>query len=232
MNSVFEYNILPLAKFVNYNYQKSFVPIRYMTGDSKNNVNIEKLHEEIKTSTNDSNDEPFLIRMHGLPFKATEQEIKDFFLPETKCKEVKFSYGRNGSFSGNAIVSFEDEESLQIAMKKDKQHIGSRYINLHVYSAEKAARMSESDEHNFLLRMQGCPFEATEKEIADFFLPETKCKGIDLIKNSNGNFSGVAIVSFEDEEALQIAMKKDKQYIGSRYVNLRLYSAEKPAKKK
>ena len=34
-------------------------------------------------------DQDKCLRMSGLPFRATEQEMKDFFLPETKCLSVK-----------------------------------------------------------------------------------------------------------------------------------------------
>ena len=72
----------------------------------------------------------FCLKMSGLPFRATEQEMKDFFLPNAKCKSIKVILNRDGRPSGDAIASFEDEESLQSAMEKDREHLGSRFIVL------------------------------------------------------------------------------------------------------
>ena len=63
--------------------------------------------------------------MSGVPFRATEQEMKDFFLP-TKCQTVKVILNRDCRPSGEALASFEDEESLEQALTKDRENLGDR----------------------------------------------------------------------------------------------------------
>merc|ERR1712018_970176 len=70
------------------------------------------------------------IKMSGLPFRASEKEMKDFFLPEAKCVSVKVILNRDGRPSGNAIASFESKEEVEAAMKKYREHLGSRFIIL------------------------------------------------------------------------------------------------------
>ena len=70
------------------------------------------------------------LRMSGLPFKATEKEMKEFFLPEAKCLSVKVILNRDGRPSGDAIASFEDKEAVEAALKKDREHLGSRFVVL------------------------------------------------------------------------------------------------------
>ena len=67
--------------------------------------------------------------MSGLPFRATEQEMKEFFLPQAKCSAIKVILNREGRPSGDAIASFEDEDALQAALAKDREHLG-KFENL------------------------------------------------------------------------------------------------------
>jgi RNA recognition motif-containing protein len=73
------------------------------------------------------------IKMSGLPFKASEKEMRDFFLPEAKCVSVKVILNRDGRPSGDAIAAFEGQEEVESAMKKDREHLGTRFIVLSRY---------------------------------------------------------------------------------------------------
>ena len=65
-------------------------------------------------------------------YRATEQEMKDFFLP-VQCQSIKVLLNRDLRPSGEAIASFEDEEALKQAMTKDREHLGSRFVILRRY---------------------------------------------------------------------------------------------------
>jgi len=168
--------------------------------------------------------------MSGVPFRATEQEMKDFFLP-TKCQSVKVILNRDCRPSGEALASFEDQESLEQALTKDRENLGDRFIILRRYE-ERENRFSGRNEagddldngslNKFCLKMSGLPFRATEQEMKDFFLP-VKCQSIKVLLNRDLRPSGEAIASFEDEDALKQAMTKDREHLGSRFVILRRY---------
>ena len=70
------------------------------------------------------------IKMSGLPFRASEKEIRDFFLPAAKCVSVEVILNRDGRPSGDAIASFNSKEEVEAAMEKDREHLGSRFIIL------------------------------------------------------------------------------------------------------
>lgn len=76
------------------------------------------------------NSEPiFVIRMRGIPFSATQQDIKDFFSPlETTAVEVGME--ASGRPSGEARVKFSSKEQVKEAMKLDRKNLGSRYVEL------------------------------------------------------------------------------------------------------
>merc|ERR1719376_1595422 len=72
----------------------------------------------------------YAVKLHGLPFQATEQDIVEFFKPVAHCTNVRILQNRNGLASGDAIASFAAMEDVDAAMTKNRQYIGSRYVTL------------------------------------------------------------------------------------------------------
>uniref|UniRef100_W6NX28 RNA recognition motif domain containing protein n=1 Tax=Haemonchus contortus TaxID=6289 RepID=W6NX28_HAECO len=73
-------------------------------------------------------DDGKVIRCRGLPFSATTQDVKDFFKGLT-CEEVVF--GRTGGRpSGEAFVRLASREEAVKALDFNKQHMGSRYVEV------------------------------------------------------------------------------------------------------
>lgn len=76
-------------------------------------------------------DEGYIVKLRGLPWSATNDDILKFF---KNCKVLDGKQGvhmtssREGRPSGEAFVEFESEEDLNCALHKDREHIGSRYI--------------------------------------------------------------------------------------------------------
>lgn len=75
-----------------------------------------------------------IIRMRGLPFTATPQDVLGFLGPDCPVTDgmegllfVKYPDGRP---TGDAFVLFACEEYAQNALKKHKQILGKRYIEL------------------------------------------------------------------------------------------------------
>ncbi|KAK6751167.1 hypothetical protein RB195_002876 [Necator americanus] len=73
-------------------------------------------------------DEGKVIRLRGLPFSATVQDVKNFF-KGLNCEEVVF--GRTGGRpSGEAFVRLASRDEASKALDFNKQHMGSRYIEV------------------------------------------------------------------------------------------------------
>ncbi|CAI5443867.1 unnamed protein product [Caenorhabditis angaria] len=70
------------------------------------------------------------VRMRGLPYDCTEQQIKTFFEPLKVLDKILFISRSDGRPTGDAFVQFETEEDAQNALLKHRQTIGQRYIEL------------------------------------------------------------------------------------------------------
>lgn len=67
-------------------------------------------------------------------FRASEQEMIDFFKPDADCVGVRVIYNREGRPSGEAVAEFESEEQAENAIKyKNREHIGTRFILVRDY---------------------------------------------------------------------------------------------------
>ncbi|GAB6018882.1 Heteroproteinous nuclear ribonucleoprotein H [Chamberlinius hualienensis] len=71
--------------------------------------------------------------MRGLPFRASVQDIIDFFRPLNPVN-VNIIYEDSGRASGEADVEFASHDEAMKAMSKDKSNIQHRYIELFLNS--------------------------------------------------------------------------------------------------
>ncbi|XP_067911254.1 probable RNA-binding protein 19 isoform X2 [Heterodontus francisci] len=69
------------------------------------------------------------------------------------------------------------------------------------------------------LKLRGAPFNVKEKQVREFFVP-TKPVAIRIVKNANGNTTGYVFVDFQSEDDLEKALKRNKDYMGGRYIEL------------
>ena len=81
---------------------------------------VENSKESIKFGT---------IKMRGLPFKVKEKHIKDFFAP-LRLLDIRMIENKEGKPTGCAFVDFGSENDIKEALKRDRDCIQGRYIEL------------------------------------------------------------------------------------------------------
>lgn len=92
------------------------------------------------------------MRMRGLPFTATHEQVLNFFCPEEALKETcPVSGGKDGILfvrfpdgrpTGDAFVLFACDEHAQCALRKHKATLGKRYIELFKSTAAEVQQVS------------------------------------------------------------------------------------------
>jgi heterogeneous nuclear ribonucleoprotein F/H len=220
------------------------------------------------------------VRLRGLPFDVTEDEIRIFL----GCEPVDILLvKRDGRFSGEAFVVLGSPLQIQMAVDKNKSYMGRRYVE--VFRAKKLdyykAVMAEmyvdgagmrgggggaggfrqggggggaaygggfGSQGGFsngargmdpaagggagngydagpsnVLRLRGLPFSAQKEDIVRWF---EDCQITPLLPDNvhiitdYGRPTGVALVEFASPQDAQAAGAKDKQMMGTRYIEV------------
>uniref|UniRef100_A0AAQ4RD64 Heterogeneous nuclear ribonucleoprotein H1 n=1 Tax=Gasterosteus aculeatus aculeatus TaxID=481459 RepID=A0AAQ4RD64_GASAC len=124
-------------------------------------------------------DEGYVIRIRGLPWSCSVDEVQRFF---SDCKiipnggGIHFTYTREGRPSGEAFVEMETEEDLKIAVKKDRETMGHRYVEVFKSNNVEMDWVMKHTGPNCpetagdgLVRLRGLPFGCSKEEIVQFF---------------------------------------------------------------
>lgn len=70
----------------------------------------------------------YMLKMRGIPFKAHEEDIYEFF-GANRPTFVEILY-ENGRPAGEARVEFSTRQAYDQALAKDKEYMGTRYVEL------------------------------------------------------------------------------------------------------
>ncbi|CAM9296836.1 unnamed protein product [Pylaiella littoralis] len=166
------------------------------------------------------------VHLRGLPWNASTKELVEFLSPiEVEDSDIHMVHNSRGE----AYVKFKSESDLETALKKDRNTIGRRYIEVFRSSVEDVAHaLDEASSkghgdgaYKGVVRMRGLPWSANEGDIRKFFdgLAVEK-DGVHVTLNRDGRPSGEAYVVFETEEAAKDALKRDKDKIGERWIDI------------
>lgn len=102
-----------------------------------------------------SKENQVIVRMRGLPFNVTTEEVLAFFgqhCPVTGGKEgVLFVTYPDSRPTGDAFVLFACEEYAQNALKKHKDLLGKRYIELFRSTAAEVQQVGMKLKHWLLV---------------------------------------------------------------------------------
>ncbi|XP_028673471.1 epithelial splicing regulatory protein 1 isoform X1 [Erpetoichthys calabaricus] len=180
-------------------------------------------------------DDNTVIRARGLPWQSSDQDIARFFRGLNIAKGgAALCLNAQGRRNGEALVRFVSEEHRDLALQRHKHHMGNRYIEVYKATGEDFIKIAGgtsnevaqflSKENQIIIRMRGLPFTATAEEVLAFFGPSCPVtggkEGILFVKYPDGRPTGDAFVLFSCEEYSQNALKKHKDILGKRYIEL------------
>ncbi|KAI8519752.1 Epithelial splicing regulatory protein 2, partial [Branchiostoma belcheri] len=181
-------------------------------------------------------DDDTILRVRGLPWQSSDQDIARFFRGLNITKGgVAVCLNPQGRRNGEALVRFASKEHRDLALLRHKHHIGQRYIEVYKATGEdflKVAGGNANEATAFLrdsaaeviVRMRGLPYTATAADILNFFGQSCPVaggeKGILFVRYANGRSTGDAFVLFETEAYAQLALAKHKESLGKRYIEL------------
>ena len=105
------------------------------------------------------------IKMRGLPFKVKEKHIKDFFAP-LRLLDIRMIENKEGKPTGCAFVDFGSENDMKEALKRDRDCIQGRYIEL-FRDKEKHSSQIVVKEKPWMKKLAGKEGEEEYESIAE-----------------------------------------------------------------
>ncbi|XP_034479398.1 RNA-binding protein fusilli isoform X2 [Drosophila innubila] len=189
-------------------------------------------------SIDDEVDGNCIVRARGLPWQSSDQDIAKFFRGLNVAKGgVALCLSPLGRRNGEALIRFVSQEHRDMALKRHKHHIGSRYIEVYRASGEdflaiaggasNEAQAFLSKGAQVIIRMRGLPYDCTAKQVLDFFTTgESPChvldgnEGVLFVKKPDGRATGDAFVLFANECDSPKALGRHRESIGQRYIEL------------
>lgn len=206
--------------------------------------NQERVNEKFETGTCSKMEkvcDNTVIRARGLPWQSSDQDIARFFRGLNIAKGgAALCLNAQGRRNGEALVRFVSEEHRDLALQRHKHHMGNRYIEVYKATGEDFLKIAGgtsnevaiflSREDQIIVRMRGLPFTATHEQVLTFFSPGEGLKetcpvsggkdGILFVRYPDGRPTGDAFVLFACEEHAQCALRKHKDILGRRYIEL------------
>uniref|UniRef100_A0A8C2G643 G-rich RNA sequence binding factor 1 n=1 Tax=Cyprinus carpio TaxID=7962 RepID=A0A8C2G643_CYPCA len=172
--------------------------------------------------------EVFIIQARCFPWSCTAEDLMNFF---SDCRirggveGIHIIHNRNGRATGKAFIELEHEEDVCKALDLHKHYLGQRFVEVYEVTKKDAEailkatqQFTESDE---VVRLRGLPFSCTEKDIIQFFSGlEIVEDGVTIVLDKRGRNSGDAYVHFATKEMAEKALKKDREVMGNRYIEI------------
>ncbi|CAO2590364.1 Heterogeneous nuclear ribonucleoprotein H2 [Lemmus lemmus] len=175
--------------------------------------------------------EGFVVKVRGLPWSCSAEEVMRVF---SDCKiqngtsGVRFIYTREGRPSGKAFVDLESEDEVKLALKKDREIMGHRYVEVFKSNSvemdwvlKHTGPNSPDTANDGFVWLRGLPFGCSKEEIVQFFSGlEIVPNGMTLPVDFQGRSTGEAFMQFASQEIAEKALKKHKERIGHRYIEI------------
>uniref|UniRef100_A0AAX7UBW6 Probable RNA-binding protein 19 n=1 Tax=Astatotilapia calliptera TaxID=8154 RepID=A0AAX7UBW6_ASTCA len=161
-----------------------------VTSEEKDQSKVKKpAKQEVTPLSETEATTEFTVKLRGVPFNVKEKQIREFMTP-LKPAAVRIGKNESGNRTGYVYVDLHSEEEVEKALKKNKDYIGGRYIEVFRVDAlagknirdgkEKetdrnfSRKLKEDEEEEDVsesgrLFIRNLPYTCTEEDIKDLF---------------------------------------------------------------
>ena len=178
------------------------------------------------------------VFLGGLPFKATEKDIKDMFGKCGKIDKVELPMNAEGRPAGFGFVTFKDVAAVAKAVEMDGQEMMSRWIKVKEadgndgkpkFGGTPNGAPKPKPEGCTSIFMGNLSWDVDEDTIRSFF---AECGEITSVRfatdRDTGDFKGFGHVSFAESDATDLAVAKAGEFVAGRAIRVDFAEDRKP----
>ena len=199
-----------IMKINNVNNEKGKLPFEDSSDNSDEGISSEGMEESLEVDAEDpqtGSKEAVNVALSDMDYlkkKMTSEDNVDEIDAKTETKSKKKKKSKKERLKDDASSSEKDLRSQETENQNDIQDVNS----------EDFERKSE-----FTIKLRGLPFHAKKKDIEEFLSP-LKILDIRMPKDNKNRPSGRAYVDLESNKCVKEALKRHKDYIKGRYIEV------------
>lgn len=157
----------------------------------------------------------------GLPFKATEEDIKELFQDCGEIASLDIRIGRDGRPMGYGFMTFKDAESVPKALELDGAEMQGRWLKIQeADGSKKAKRKTVKPADCKKVFVWNIPYDVEEASIRELFGECGAIKGVQIPMGDDGKIKGHAFVQYEETESTDKALELAGRVLGGREVRV------------
>ncbi|XP_063951961.1 probable RNA-binding protein 19 [Lytechinus pictus] len=210
---------------------------KLVTASGKKTVNEEEVSDDADNEDDDEGEEmEDDVEDDQTGKEANKKNLSDMDYLKSKMVKIQTEDEgiQDGSSEDESSSSDEESDEEEEEEKQDKKQVKTEIkevpkaktspVNERVRKNKvKLMRSVRKDEKyergDFTIKVRGVPFNVKEEDVVKFFAP-LKITAIRAPLNERGQRTGVIFVEFSCEEDITKAMKRNREYMGRRYVEL------------
>jgi nucleolin len=179
-------------------------------------------------SSSGNGGETYKIYVKGLPWQATEDEVREFFKDCGTITSCETPLDENGRSSGTAYVKFSSRSGIDAALALDGQTWPdtTRWLKI-VESSDKQDRKSfsggptgEKPEGCDTVFVGNLPWEVDEDQMRELFSEAGEVSTVRFATGEDGSFRGFGHVQFFNGDDVTKAVKLAGKQLGGRAIRV------------
>lgn len=163
-----------------------------------------------------------VVRIRGIPSTGKRDDIIDFF-QGLDVININMFTNASGRPIGTAFVQFSDHENVENALKRHKQCMGHRYIEVYENVSDKSKDFKDIDDPSLVglhvVKLEGIPYRAKREDVFKWVNQMAEPAHVSMIIE-DGQFNGNALAFLKSDDEVDAVMTLDRSYLGDRYIVL------------
>ncbi len=173
-------------------------------------------NEENEPVKKKNQDKLYGIQILGLPYEATEYELRQMFSKYGNILKIYLpKYKNTNKNIGHCYIYFSSEESATKSLEMNNQRLGKRYLEISLYnmrnnSSKESAKLDPNDIPLDCTTafVKNLPYNVTEDMVREKFQVCGEIKNLRFVYEPNKvKFKGFCYIDFKEHKGLVKALK-------------------------